>query len=102
MAALTYEAAVAAIAAILAAVPDDELPEISRMEYRDGKAIAWFGGMGAHLGSRTRNGKPFPIGYRESGAHDALVGEATCRADMEFHAAGQSHHSPEPVAEWDV
>jgi hypothetical protein len=51
---MNIKTARAAIEAILAAIPDDELPDFDRIEHgRDGKVTAWWGGTGHILGSAT-------------------------------------------------
>lgn len=79
---MTIKAARAAIEAILAAIPDDELPEFDKVELgRDGKPIVWWGSSGRHLGSATRNGVREPLIYRFGGSWDAIQAEMTYRAD---------------------
>lgn len=71
-----------AIEAILAAIPDDELPEFDRVEIReDGRPLVWWGGSGQYLGSATRGGERDPLVYRRRGAWDAIQNEMTYRAD---------------------
>lgn len=71
----------AAIEAILAAIPDDELPEFDKVEQRDGTTIVWWGGTGYHLGSATTGGVRNPQSYRTRASWAAIEGEMTCRAD---------------------
>lgn len=82
---MDIKAARAAIEAILAAIPDDELPEFDRVEfdgrYNDGRPVVWWGSEGKHLGTSRRNGERYPIGYRESGSWAAIQAEMTYRAD---------------------
>lgn len=79
-----------AIEAILAAIPDDDLPEFDRVE-RDGlsgKATVWWGGTGHTLGSATSGGKRKPKIHRQRGSWDAIEGEMVYRADKRFLADG--------------
>lgn len=78
---MNVKAARAAIEAILAAIPDEELPDFDRIERKGGQVIAWWGGTGHHLGSSRRNGKRRPENYRESASWSAIEGEMTYRAD---------------------
>lgn len=74
-----------AIEAILAAIPDGELPEFDRVEHdaHDGKPVVWWGGTGHYLGSaRTGTGERNPIGYRHRGSWAAIEAEMTYRADQ--------------------
>lgn len=79
---MDIKAAQEAIKAILAAIPDDALPEFDRVEIGStwGPCV-WWGGTGRHLGSSKRNGERYPIGYRESGAWAAIEHEMAYRAD---------------------
>jgi hypothetical protein len=71
-----------AIAAILEAIPDDELPEFDRVEHRDdGTVIVWWGSHGSHLGSSMSGGVRDPLAYRRRGAWAAIEAEMTHRAD---------------------
>jgi hypothetical protein len=72
-----------AILAILADIPDSQLPK-GRVEKRGDKTIFWFGGKGHHLGTATKNGARDPKVHRRSGLMDLLEGEATYRADVQF------------------
>lgn len=78
---MTREQAAAAIRAILAAVPDDELPK-PKIEKRDGETIAWFGGLGRNLGSAKRGGVRRPENYRDDAVRTAFENEATYRLDL--------------------
>lgn len=81
----------AAIEAILAAIPDAELPNFDRIEHRpDGTTVAWLGGTGYHLGTAKRGDKRRPKNYRERGSWDAIEGEMTYRADKRFLKGGDS------------
>lgn len=72
----------AAIEAILAAIPDDKLPEFDRVEFDpDGMPLVWWGGVGRHLGSATSKGKRDPLAYRRSASWSAIELEMTYRAD---------------------
>ena len=80
-----------AIKEILASIPDDELPESSRIEHRDdGKVVVWFGGRGSYLGTAKTRAKRDPLTYRENGASEALFGEALYRMDRRFLENGDS------------
>jgi hypothetical protein len=71
-----------AIEAILAAIPDDELPEFDRVETEaDGKVCVWSGGSGRILGSALRGGKRDPLIYRRNASWDAIQLEMAHRAD---------------------
>lgn len=75
----------AAIEAILAAIPDDQLPEFDRVEHReDGEVVVWFGGLGRVLGTAKSGGKRDPIIYRSRGASEAIQGEMAYRADQKL------------------
>lgn len=76
----------AAIEAILAAIPDEELPEFDKVEHgeKDGRVTVWWGSRGAILGSARENGERSPINYRRSGSWDAIEAEMTYRADRRF------------------
>lgn len=81
----------AAIEAILAAIPDDKLPDFDRVEHgADGKVTAWWGGMGHILGSAKRGNKRRPKNYRESGSWSAIEGEMAYRADRRLLANGDN------------
>ncbi|ROR91720.1 hypothetical protein [Nocardioides aurantiacus] len=72
----------AAIEAILAAIPDKELPKFDRREVQaDGRVLVWWGGTGHYLGSATTDGERDPLAYRRSASWSAIEGEMTCRAD---------------------
>ena len=70
-----------AIAAILASSPDKSLPK-PRMEKREERDIAWFGGRGFHIGSGTRNGEPHPVDHRGHGIQALLDREAAHRIEL--------------------
>jgi len=79
-----------AIEAILAAIPDDELPEFDKVEQSDdGKTIVWWGSTGHYLGGATSGGqdgrkKRDPKVHRSSAIWGAIEGEMTYRADLKF------------------
>lgn len=80
-----------AIEAILAAIPDDKLPEFDRVELgANGKVIAWWGGSGRHLGSATRNGRRCPKVHRRRASWEAIEGEMVYRADKRFLKNGDT------------
>lgn len=86
---LTVQAARAAIEAIVAAIPDDELPQFERVEHGvDGKITVWNGGTGHTLGSATRNGQREPLVYRDRGSWHAIEAEMTYRADRRLFDNG--------------
>lgn len=73
----------AAIEAILAAIPDEELPAFDRVEYGpDGMPLVWWGSTGRHLGSAKSGGHRDPLSYRRSGSWAAIEHEMTYRADQ--------------------
>lgn len=79
---MTLKAARAAIEAILAAIPDEELPEFDRVEYgEDGRATVWWGGTGRILGSAKSNGVRDPLIYRRGASSEAIELEMVHRAD---------------------
>ena len=79
---MTIKAARAAIEAILAAIPDDQLPEFDRIEHgTDGRVTVWNGGNGRILGGATRDGKREPLVYRSRASWSAIEGEMAYRAD---------------------
>lgn len=79
---MTIGAARDAIEAILAAIPDEELPEFDRVEYApDGPPVVWWGGSGRCLGSAKSNGEREPLTYRTQASWDAIQAEMTYRAD---------------------
>lgn len=80
----------AAIEAILAAIPDDEMPKFDKVEQRDGDVIVWWGGCGHHLGSAMSAGQREPNIHRRSGSWDAIEGEMVARADRVFLDNGDS------------
>ena len=71
------------IARILESIPDDELPEFSRVTYgTDGMPIVWHGGTGQYLGSARRGrDERDPSPYRSGAIRDAIFGEMCYRAD---------------------
>lgn len=74
-----------AIEAILAAIPDDELPDFDREEIgTDGRVTVWWGGSGHILGGAKRNGVRCPKVHRSHGSWAAIEGEMTYRADKRF------------------
>lgn len=78
-----------AIKAILAAIPDDELPEFDRVEIGDdGRLVVWWGAHGHVLGSARRGKQRHPGSYRDNGAWDAIEAEMTYRADKRLLANG--------------
>ena len=80
-----------AIKAILAAIPDHELPKFDSVEIdADGTPIVWWGGRGHHLGSAKRNGERYPLSYRNSAAWEAIEGEMTYRADQRLLENGDN------------
>lgn len=71
-----------AIEAILAAIPDSELPEFDKVEIGDdGKAVVWWGGTGRVLGTAKSSGVRDPLSYRHDGSWGAIESEMTYRAD---------------------
>jgi hypothetical protein len=70
-----------AIEAILAAIPDSNLPEFDRVEMDGDTPIVWCGGSGRHLGSAKRNGIREPSVYRSRASWEAIHGEMVYRAD---------------------
>ncbi|MCC4300413.1 hypothetical protein [Rhodococcus sp. 3-2] len=79
----------AAIEAILASIPDEELPEFDRVEYdRKGLPTVWWGGSGYCLGSAKSGEKRDPLVYRARGSWDAVEAEMTYRADKRLHDNG--------------
>lgn len=81
-----------AIEAILAAIPDDELPEFDKVEVDNerGETLVWWGGRGRVLGSAKTGGVRDPLVYRRSASWDAIQAEMTCRADRRFLDNGDS------------
>lgn len=78
-----------AIEAILAAIPDDELPEFDKVEQRDGETLVWWGSTGHYLGSATSGGrdgrkKRDPGVHRSNAIWGCIEGEMTFRADRKF------------------
>jgi hypothetical protein len=80
-----------AIEAILASIPDDELPEFDKVEVRSDEVLVWWGGQGRVLGSAKRHGIRNPIQYREGGSWDAIQMEMTYRADQRYLDNGDRH-----------
>lgn len=79
----------AAIEAILAAIPDEDMPEFDRVEYdRGGMPTAWWGGCGYSLGSATTGGKRDPSIYRRNASWEAIEREMVYRADRRLHENG--------------
>lgn len=79
----------AAIEAILAAIPDEELPQFDKVEVEaDGKTVVWWGSHGHILGTSKRGGKRRPLNYRETGSWQAIEQEMAYRADRDFLANG--------------
>lgn len=79
----TERSAAAAITAILAALPDDELPAPDRIEaLPDGERLARFGGMGMVIGSAHRGGEPAPALRVVAGVREAMIGERMRRLDL--------------------
>lgn len=79
----------AAIEAILAAVPDEELPEFDRVEYdRDGMPTVWWGGRGYCLGSAKTGEKRDPSIHRRNASWEAIENEMVYRADKRLHDNG--------------
>lgn len=99
-----------AIELILASLPASALPKPDKIEadVRGAQAdptkrIAWFGGHGYHLGTFRRGGALLPGGfYRESGAWDAIVGEAVRRLDLRQHAAPIDPTAEVPAQPWET
>lgn len=79
-----------AIEAILAAIPDSELPAFDKVESRDGKTIVWWGGKGHTLGSARNVYGRDPLIHRRSGSWDAIESEMTYRADLRYLNNGDS------------
>lgn len=78
-----------AISAILASIPDEELPEFDKVEIEDdGRVCVWWGSHGRILGSAKSGGKRDPLSYRRSGAWAAIEHEMVCRTDQRFLANG--------------
>jgi hypothetical protein len=76
----------AAIEAILAAIPDEGLPEFDKVETDEtrGETLVWWGGSGRVLGSAKAAGKRDPLIYRRQASWDAIQLEMTHRADRKF------------------
>ena len=73
-----------AIEAILAAIPDDELPDFDKVEVRDDEVLVWWGGSGRILGTAKSGGKRDPLIYRRNASWDAIQSEMTHRVDRRF------------------
>lgn len=74
-----------AIEAILASIPDEELPDFDKVELEDdGKVCVWWGGRGRILGSATSGGKRDPLLYRRNASREAIESEMVHRADRRF------------------
>lgn len=89
---MTVKEARVAIEAILAAIPDDELPQFDRVEIDNdrGETVVWWGGQGRVLGSARRGAERRPITYRESASWEAIQHEMTYRADLRFLENGDT------------
>ncbi|AWN04976.1 hypothetical protein I5H21_gp052 [Mycobacterium phage Byougenkin] len=82
---MNLKTALAAIEAILAAIPDEELPSFDRMEHgADGRVTAWYGHTGRVLGSATRGGIRNSEVYRTGASWSAIEGEMAYRADKKL------------------
>jgi len=81
---MDIRAARAAIEAILAAIPDEELPEFERVEIHEGRTTVWWGGKGRTLGSARTGNNREPLGYRRSASWEAIEGEMAYRADKRY------------------
>lgn len=80
----------AAIEAILAAIPDSELPTFDKVEHDvdRNRITVWWGSQGHVLGSAKTNGQRNPLNYRTSASWDAIEGEMTYRADKRLFDNG--------------
>lgn len=85
---MDIKAAQQAIEAILASIPDDELPKFDRVEQCDGTTTVWWGGTGHYLGSARTGERRSPINHRHRAAWEAIEGEMTYRADQKFFDNG--------------
>lgn len=83
---MTITAARAAIEAILAAIPDEELPEFDKVEIDNdrGETLVWWGGSGRILGTAKSGGVRDPLIYRRTASWDAIQAEMTSRVDRRF------------------
>lgn len=82
---MNIKTARAAIEAILAAIPDDEMPEFDCVEYdKDGMPIVWWGSTGRHLGYAKSGGVRDPLVYRRDASWEAIENEMTYRADKKL------------------
>lgn len=88
MSEMTIKAAQVAIEAILAAIPDDALPEFDKVEQEGDRLVVWWGGTGHYLGSATSNGERDPLNYRRRAVWEAIEGEMTYRADRKLFENG--------------
>lgn len=81
-----------AIEAILAAIPDEEMPEFDKVEIDNarGETLVWWGGSGRVLGSAMSGGKRDPLVYRRTASWDAIQLEMTHRADRRYLENGDS------------
>lgn len=91
---MKLESAREAIRAILAAIPNEELPKPDKTEEYDGKTVAWFSGHGYTLGSarkRMTGGKweRSPEIYRDDAVREAIEHEAAYRIDLK-HLEGET------------
>lgn len=81
---MTTSEARAAIEAILASIPDEELPEFDKVEIDGDEVLVWWGGSGRVLGTAKSGGKRDPLVYRRNASWDAVQAEMTHRADRRF------------------
>lgn len=80
--ALTIKEARAAIEAILASIPDEELPMFDKVELGDDDRVTvWWGSHGRVLGSAKSEGKRDPLLYRRDASWNAIELEMTHRTD---------------------
>lgn len=86
---MKIKAARAAIEAILASIPDEELPKFDRTEIdgKSGMPVVWWGGTGRHLGSAKRGGVRDPEIYRRDASWSAIENEMAYRADKRLFEA---------------
>lgn len=79
----------AAIAAIVEAIPDGELPKPSKVEGADTeRPCVWFGSHGFHVGSGKRGGEPHPVDWHRSTAiQDLFDREAAQRYERDWWLA---------------
>lgn len=77
----------AAIEAILAALPDEALPEFDKREVNgDGSVTVWWGRHGRCLGTAKSGGQRDPGVYRRDASWQAIQLEMTHRADVKHLA----------------